>query len=220
MTPPATARLLHTGVARGPFKLAGRPRLRAALITGGIALGVLLVAFVGGVISGKLEHTTTYHGTGSLPPVVTTSSTIPAPAIAAIKVQLVEDMSLDVESQRLDADLTRRAALAETAAAIAARHNAITTAWAPDKAHAVEVQYDRAVLANARNKKAPSVLHATFIVTTWTDISVTPDTATAILKGHYQLTEPGSVVNQADQVWTIILRLTKGRWQLEERSAV
>lgn len=201
------------------LRLGSNHRLRTALLTGAVAVGVLLVAFAGGVLKGKTEHTVTYHGTGSLPPVVSTTTSIPAPAITAIKVQLVEDMSLDVESQRLEADVNHRAALAETPAAVAARHLAISTAWAPEKAAAVQVEYDRAVLANAHNRRSPSVLHAAFVVISWGAISVNGDTATVTLRGHYQLTEATSVVNQADQTWTIVLRLDGGRWRLENRGA-
>ncbi|MHB8463386.1 MAG: hypothetical protein ACYDH6_14875 [Acidimicrobiales bacterium] len=203
------------------LQLASHHRLRATLTTGGIALGVLAVALAGGVLSGKLEHRTSYHGTGSLPPVAssTTTSTV-APAVVAIKADLVEDMSLDVESQRLEADPNRRAALAQRPAAVTARHTAIATAWAPDKAAAVQTLYDRLVAANARNPRAPSVLHAAFVATSWTDVIVEGDLATAVLEGHYQLTETTSVVSQPDQQWTIHLRMTNGRWQLEDRSAI
>lgn len=201
-------------------RLGSSHRVRAGLITAGVAVGVLLLAFLGGVLMGKTEHQTAFHGTGSLPPVVsTTTTTLPDAAIAAIKGELVEDMALDVESQRLDPDPAKRVALAQSAAAVAARHQAIATAWAPSQASAIEAQYDRLVVANARNRRAPSVLHAAFVVISWGDIAVDGDVATVTLRGHYQLTEPATTVNQIDQTWSIVLHLDDGRWRLQARSA-
>jgi hypothetical protein len=200
------------------LRLGNTHRLRATAVAAGVAIGVLAVAFAGGALSGKLEHTPTYHGTGSLPPVVPT--TAPGPDLTVIKAQLIEDMTLDVQSQRLDPDRAHRAAIAASPAAVTARHVAISLAWAPDKAPTIQAKYDKVVIANARSRTSPSVIGDAFVVTSWATITINGSTAVATLHGHFHLVEPTAEVDQTDQLWTIHLRLVNARWQLEDRSAV
>ena len=133
-------------------------------------------------------------------------------------------MTLDVQAQRLDPDRARRAALAAAPAAVAARHEDIATAWAPDKVPAIEAAYDSLVHANALSP-APSVTESEFVVTTWGRVAIDGTTATVMLTGHYRLTEPtnralpNGVVDQPDQAWTITVRLVDDRWRLEDRTA-
>ena len=209
----------------------GPHRLRDSLITAGIAVGALAIAFAGGAISGKFEHRSTAQVLATLPPTTTTSSTsttttvAPADAatVAAVQANVVEDMSLDVQSQRLEPDPRRRAALAASAAAVAARHGDITLAWVPEKVAALQATYDKRVHDNALNPAAPSVTESQFLVTSWTKVNVDGIHATVVLIGHYRLTEPtnhsvpGGIVDQHDQVWMIVTRLSGGRWRLEDR---
>jgi hypothetical protein len=198
------------------------------LLTAAIAVGVLVVAFAGGAVSGKLEHTPSYRGNGSLPPVGTTVAG-PAPSAASspppnaatkakIQADLVSDMTLDIQAQRLDANRARRAAIAASPAAVAARHTAIAMAWVPAKVPILEAQYDQLVVTNAKNSSAPSVISDQFVVTAWSAITINGDQATAVLLGHYQLTEaPATVVTQPDSIWTVTLVQSDGRWRMQDR---
>jgi hypothetical protein len=217
----------HVAVLRKLLTVGRTHRLRASLITAGIAVGIVAVAFGGGVLSGKLQHVPTYHGTGSLPPVMTTTAPPPpttiAPAdssaVAKVHTDVIADMTLDVASQRLDPSRARRAALAETSAAVATRHADIAAAWAPDKVPIIEREYDQLVELNARNQNSPSVTADQFIVTTWSAVTIDGNKATAVMLGHYQLTEPGvPTVEQPDAVFQIALTLSAGHWRMEERT--
>ncbi len=56
------------------------------------------------------------------------------------------------------------------------------------------------------------------MVTLWSAITVDDDQATAILLGHYQLTEaPSTVVIQPDSLWTVTLVQSNGRWRMQDR---
>jgi hypothetical protein len=216
-------------VRRRKLKVTEAHRLRGSLITAGIALGVLALGLGGGALSGKLEHRASGHPTGSLPPVETepsstsvvpaTTSTLPPGLTPALSAQVIEDMTLDVNCQRLDPDKSRRAALASTPAAVATRHHEIATAWVPEKAAGIATMYDRQVHANALDPTANSVTHAQFVVVRWYAVTGTSTAATVLLIGHYLLTEPSGLVELNDQPWAISVRMSGGRWKLVDRSA-
>jgi hypothetical protein len=156
---------------------------------------------------------------------VTTTTSIAASPVSQIRADITDDMTLDVLSQRLDADMARRAAIAASAAAVAARHNDIAIAWVPELVPKIDAAYDKLVHTNALNPASPSVTDSEFIVTSWSTLTLTGSEATAKLTGHYRLTEPANrhlpngVVNQPDDQWTISVRDVGGRWKLEGRAA-
>jgi len=147
-------------------------------------------------------------------------------ALEMVRRDLVEDMTLDVTSQRLDPDMRRRLALAETPAAIARRHYDIALAWAPDKVASTQARYDQSVRAAAANAASPSVTDASFIITQWVDVTTTGVAAHASCRAHYRLFEPANpkatdgAVETPDRSWTVSLTQSGGRWRLEERTAV
>lgn len=200
------------------------------MLTGAAGVAIVVLALVGGALSGKLEHRPTARLAAAPPPVPTTSttaSTTPEQATATqvVKLALIEDMTLDVRSQRLDPDVHRRLALAETPTAIARRHAEIARAWAPDKVASTQARYDEAVRANAADPSSPSVTDGAFVVTHWGDVGIVGTVAHAMCRGHYRLIEPagpqvpGGAVEQSDRDWTITLVQTGSHWRLEDRSA-
>ncbi|GAC1307790.1 MAG: hypothetical protein NVSMB16_04030 [Acidimicrobiales bacterium] len=203
----------------------------------GGAAGVLVLAFVGGAVSGKLEHrptarvvaappqsTTSLVPTTSLGPTTSLTSQ-QASAVQTVKLSVIEDMSLDVESQRLDPDVHRRLALSESPAAVARRHAEIARAWAPDRVAATVARYDAVVRANASDPNAPSVTDGAFVVTKWGDVTISGMTARAMCRGHFRLIEPtnpassAGAIEQPDRDWVITLSQSGGRWRLEDRTA-
>ena len=206
---------------------------RGTTLTALVGVAVVGLALLGGVVSGKLEHTPAARVTS---PVATEAATIASTSTTSttsahegvlkrVKADLVEDMTLDVASQRLDADLRRRLALAETPDAIARRHADIALAWAPDKVASTQARYDQSVRAAATNPASPSVTDASFVVTQWVDVTTTGAAAHASCRGHYRLVEPGNpkatagAVETPDRSWTVSLTESGGRWRLEERTA-
>lgn len=191
------------------------------------------LALLGGVVSGKLEHTPAVRvasrggsGSATIAPTSTTSTTsLQAAEAEKVKVDLVEDMTLDVTSQRMDTDMRRRLALAETPAAIARRHADIALAWAPDKVASTQARYDQSVRTAATNPASPSVTDASFVVTQWVDVTTTGGVAHASCRGHYHLVEPanpkatGGAIETPERTWTLSLAQSGGRWRLEDRTA-
>lgn len=211
-------------------------RARPGLVSTGAAGAVLTLAFAGGAISGRLEHRPSPHAPPAAPgPAATTSTpstsastTIPTTTplqsaeVLRAKRELVEDMTYDLQSRHLDPDLARRAALAAAPAAVSRRHLLIALAWSPDRVPAIDAAYDRAVRVKAA-ERAPSVTDGAFVATAWGGLTVDGTTAQASLTGHYRLIEPanraaGGTVEQPDQGWKISLRLTQGRWRMEDRA--
>ena len=194
-----------------------------------LAALIVAVAFIGGALSGWIEHgPSTSAGPLPTPTVVrSTTSTTVTDTVTGVRTQIVDDLTADETSQRLDPDLTRRRALAETAAAVAARHALIADAWAPDQVPRVEALYDRAVLQAAADPTVPSVTDAVFEVTQWQALTINGTSAQAVVVGHFRLHEPGNVAARPlggyatvfDRTWTVAVTLSNGRWRLEGRSA-
>lgn len=210
---------------------------RRSLVALGGAAGVLVLAFVGGAVSGKLEHRPTARVVAAPPS--TPTSVVPttglgpttsltsqqASLIQTVKLSVIEDMTLDVEAQRLDPDVHRRLTLAESPAAIARRHAEIARAWAPDRVAATVARYDAVVRENASDPSAPSVTDGAFVVTKWGDVTVSGVSARAMCRGHFRLIEPtnpastAGAIEQPDRDWVIGLSQSAGRWRLEDRTA-
>jgi hypothetical protein len=196
------------------------------------ALAALIVAmaFIGGALTGWVEHGPSTSA-GPLPTTTVTpstrSSTIGTDTDTAVKAQIVDDLGLDETAQRLDPDLARRRALAETPSAVATRHALIEKAWAPDQVARVEALYDAAVLHAAADPTVPSVTDAVFDVTRWQAFNVDGTSARAVVVGHFRLHEPGNLAARAvggyvtvfDRTWTVAATFTDGRWRMEGRSA-
>ena len=196
-----------------------------------------MLAFAGGAMSGKLEHRPTVRVASS--PTVTSTSVAPtttagpttsltgqqASTVQTVKLSVIEDMSLDVQAQRLDPDVHRRLALAESPTAVARRHAEIARAWAPDRVASTVARYDAVVRANASDPNAPSVTDGAFVVTKWGDVTITAMTARAMCRGHFRLIEPtnpastAGAIEQPDRDWVITLSQSGGRWRLEDRTA-
>jgi hypothetical protein len=188
------------------------------------------VAFIGGALSGWVEHGPS-GSAGPLPTTTvlrsTTSTTIAPDTLTAVKAQIVDDLGVDVTSQRLDPNLARRRALAESPTAVATRHSLIEEAWAPDQVARVEALYDRLVVRTAADPTVPSVTDAVFDVTQWGAVSVNGTSAQAVVVGHFRLHEPGNIAAHAlggyvtvfDRTWTVAVALSNGRWRMEGRSA-
>ncbi|GAC1596634.1 MAG: hypothetical protein NVS3B21_20610 [Acidimicrobiales bacterium] len=197
----------------------------------------MVLAFAGGALSGKLEHQPTARVVAAPPP--TTTSVVPtttsgpttsltsqqASIVQTVKLSVIEDMSLDVQAQRLDPDVRRRLALAESPTAVARRHAEIARAWAPDRVASTIARYDGVVRANASDPNAPSVTDGAFVVTKWADVTISGTMARAMCRGHFRLIEPtnpastGGAIEQPDRDWTITLSQSGGRWRLEDRAA-
>lgn len=183
-------------------------------------MAILIVALAGGLLSGKLEHrpSTQLTAPPPTPPPSTTTSTEPGPEIQAIRLALIDDMTLDVRAQRLDPDPATRLARAETPTAVARRHADIAMAWAPDRVTETTARYDAAVRANAANPRYTSVTDGAFVVTRWDEVTVAGAVAHASCRGHYRLIEPSGAVEQPDHDWAITLSRSAGRWRLEDRT--
>lgn len=200
------------------------------MLSSAVAILIIFLALAGGIISGKLEHTATTHFAAlpvtTAPSTSTSTSTsttppttaAPSPEVLTVRAALINDMTLDVLSQRLDADPTRRAALAQTPAAVARRHADVALAWAPDKVADTEARYDASVRAASTNPAIPSITDAAFVVTRWDDVTVSGSVAHASCRGHYRLTESGGPVEQPDRDWHMTLSRAGGQWRLEDRS--
>jgi hypothetical protein len=200
----------------------------------GIAVAVVAVALLGGAMSGWLESgPVTSSGALAAAPTTstpvtrtTTSTTVALDATGTLKAQIVDDLGIDLTSQRLDPDLRQRAALAVTATAIAFRHGLITQAWAPDQVATIEADYDRLVLQHATNPTVPSVTDATFVPTQWQTVALTGTVGRAVVVGHFHLHEPGNYAAQGqggyvdvfDRTWTVAVSFSTGRWRLEGRT--
>jgi hypothetical protein len=196
------------------------------------ALAALIVAvsFIGGALSGWFEHGPSTSA-GPLPAATvapsTTSSTVAPGTVAGVQAQIVDDLGVDVTSQRLDPDLARRRALAATPAAVAMRHGLIEEAWAPDQVARVEALYDQLVVQTASDPTVPSVTDAVFDATRWQALTVNGTSAEAVVVGHFRLHEPGNLaarplggyVTVFDRTWTVTVTLSNGRWRMEGRSA-
>jgi hypothetical protein len=189
------------------------------------AAGVVVVAFLGGALSGKLENA---RSAAALPPSTTTTTAAPfhlAPvfSVAVVEQDMVEDLGLDASARRLDPDVRQRAALAGLPVVARERHADIALAWAPAVVAAADAAADTAVVAAAANASVPSYTAATFEVTRWGRVTITGGTATATCVGHLELVEPAiaaGVVDQPDQTWTVALTLgPSGRWLMETRAA-
>ena len=194
-----------------------------------LAALIVAVAFIGGALSGWIEHGPSTSA-GPLPTttvVRSTTSTAVADTVTGVRTQIVDDLTADETSQRLDPDLTRRRALDESPAAVATRHALIAEAWAPDQVSRVEALYDRAVLQAAADPTVPSVTDAVFEVTQWQALTINGTSAQAVVVGHFRLHEPGNVAARPlggyatvfDRTWTVAVTLSNGRWRLEGRSA-
>jgi len=196
----------------------------------GIAVAVVVLALLGGALSGWLESGPV-TSSGSAAPTTTvspatTTTTVVLDATELFKAQIVDDLGMDLTSQRLDPDLRQRAALATTTAAVAFRHGLIAQAWAPDQVAIIEADYDRLVLQHATNPTVPSVTDATFVPTAWQTVAVTGTSGRAVVVGHFNLHEPGNYtaraqggyVNVFDRTWTVAVSFSAGRWRLEGRT--
>jgi hypothetical protein len=213
--------VIVTGILRRVWGVLGAP---------GVALVVVGVALGGGALSGWVEH-----GPSSSPatspavttPSSTTSTTVTADAVSQLKAQIVDDLGVDLTSQRLDPSLTKRRALATSADAVAFRHGLIEQAWAPDQVARIEALYDRQVVENAANPTVPSVTDATFEPVTWQSVALTATAGRAVVVGHFRLHEPGNVgarplggyLTVFDRTWTVAVTFSNGRWRMEGRSA-
>ena len=195
-----------------------------------LAALIVAVAFIGGSLSGWFEHGPSTSA-GPLPTATvapsTTSTTIAAHTVAAVEANIVDDLGVDVSSERLDPDLATRRALATTPAAVAVRHGLIEEAWASDEVAQVEALYDQQVVQTASNPTVPSVTDAMFEVTQWQGIALNGDSARAIVVGHFRLHEPGNLAARSrggyvtvfDRTWTVAVTFSNGRWRMEGRSA-
>lgn len=188
-----------------------------------VAIGIVAVAFAGGAVSGQLQRT---RSASTVPATATATTTTESPVVnevLVVETDAVDDMSLDLSSQRLDPDRQRRVALAQAPGVVAERHADVALAWAPDQVATTEAAYDKLVIANAANPAVPSVTAATFEVTRWGLVTIKGDVATAACVGHYVLAEPAAprgVVSEPDQAWAMTLRLgASGDWQMETRTA-
>ncbi len=202
----------------------------------GIAAAAVLLALLGGAVSGWIEAG---PSTSSGAPVTavtpaptritstTSTTTAASDAVGQLKQQIVDDLGLDLTAQRLDPDLRHRKAVALTAAAVAVRDADIIQAWAPDQVARIESDYTQLVLAHASNPTVPSVVDATFIVSSWESAAIDGTTARAIVVGHFRLHEPGNVAARAlggyvdvfDRTWTVAASLSAGRWRMEGRTS-
>jgi hypothetical protein len=194
------------------------------------ALAALIVAlaFTGGALSGWFEHGPSTSA-GPLPTTTVArsapSTTIAPDTVAAVRADIVDDLGVDVTSQRLDPDLATRRALATTPRAVAARHALIEKAWAPDEVARVEALYDKLVVQTASNPTVPSVTDAVFEVTQWQPVTINGTSAQAVVVGHFRLHEPGNIAARAlggyvtvfDRTWTVAVTLSDGRWRMEGR---
>jgi len=200
-----------------------------------MAAAAVLLALLGGAVSGWIE---TGPSTSPGAPVTvtptptaiastTSTTTVAADAVGQLKQQIVDDLGLDLTAQRLDPDLRHRKALAVTAAAVAFRDADIAQAWAPDQVARIESDYTQLVLAHASNPTVPSVVDATFIVSSWESAAIDGTTARVVVVGHFRLHEPGNVAARAlggyvdvfDRTWTVAASLSGGRWRMEGRTS-
>jgi hypothetical protein len=196
-----------------------------------LAALIVAVAFIGGALSGWFEHGPSTSA-GPLPTSTVappaTSTTVAPGTVAGVQAQIVDDLGVDVTSQRLDPDLTRRRTLAATPDAVARRHALIEEAWAPDQVARVEALYDQQVIETASDPTVPSVTDAVFDVTHWGPVTFKGTSAQAVVVGHFRLHEPGNLAARSvggyvtvfDRTWTVAVTFSNGRWRMEGRRAV
>ncbi|GAC1314397.1 MAG: hypothetical protein NVSMB12_07590 [Acidimicrobiales bacterium] len=207
-------------IARTRRRLVRRlPRwARGAVLTALVSMAIVVLALAGGLLSGKLEHSASTHLAAPPSTLAPTTTTEPGPEVQAVRLALIDDMTVDMRSQRLDPDPATRLAHAETPSAVARRHADIALAWAPDRVSEITARYDAAVRANAANPRFQSVTDAAFVVTRWNDVTAAGTVAHAGCRGHYRLIEPAGAVEQPDRDWQMTLTRSAGRWRLEDRT--
>ncbi len=186
-----------------------------------LTISAVVVALMGGAVSGSIEHLPT-----SPPPTTTTAPTTTTMSPAAgVQADVVRDMGLDIEAHRVGTDVATRQAEAVSPGAVAARHAAVAAAWAPDRVALVEARYDRSVPAGAGDPTQPSVTGGTFTVTRWVSVLVAGQSATVDVIGHNRFDEPGNraapggVAQGPELLWHLTLTRAGQHWLIETRSA-
>lgn len=180
-----------------------------------VGLGLIIIGFIGGAASGKLTHLPSHR------PAVAAASN----PIVGLEMDVVRDMTLDLQARQVDVDLATRAAIAASPQAQLDRHLAIDRAWAPDRAVTVQAGYDNDVVSMASDPTMPSITGGGFIVTSWTSNTISGTSADVVMVGHYLLDEPGNaaaaggVVVQPDMSWHLTLTFITGHWYMETRQA-